>query len=101
MTETRNSTLALRRAAPDETDVVRRIADLDDAPTLDGDVLLALIDGEPVAALSLSTGRTVADPFVPTAEALALLRLRASHVSSRGRARRRRWVRLPLRLRLA
>ena len=100
MTETRTSTLALRRAGPDETDVVRRIADLDDAPTLDGDVLLALIDGEPVAALSLSDGRSVADPFVPTTDALALLRLRASHLSSWGRARRR-WVRLPLRPRLA
>jgi hypothetical protein len=100
MIETRNSTVALRRARDDEADVVRRIADLDDAPTLQGDVLLALVDGEPVAALGLQDGRIVADPFEPTADAVALLRLRASHLSSRGRAKRR-WTRLPLRPRLA
>jgi hypothetical protein len=93
MTETHDATLALRTARADEGELVRRIADLDDAPPLEGDVLLALIDGEPVAALSLRDARLVADPFVPTAEAVALLRLRASHLSSRGRARRR-WLRV-------
>jgi hypothetical protein len=99
MIETRNSTVALRRARDDEADLVRRIADLDDAPTLQGDVLLALLDGEPVAALGLEDERIVANPFVPTVEAVALLRLRASHLSSRGR-RKRRWARV-LRPRLA
>lgn len=99
MIETRNSTLVLRNAGPDDADLVRRLADLDDAPTLEGDVLLALVDGEPVAALSLSDGRSVADPFVPTADAVAMLRLRASHLSSRQKTKRR-WVRV-LRPRLA
>lgn len=96
MTETRNSTLALRPAHRDEADLVRRLADLDDAPALEGDILLALVDGKPVAAMSLHDGRAVADPFVCTTEALALLRLRASHLSSR--PARRRLIGIPSRV---
>jgi hypothetical protein len=99
MMETRNSTLALRLARDDEADLVRRLAELDDAPTPDGDVLLAILDGEAVAALSLGDGRVVANPFVPTADAVVMLRLQASHLASRSRARRR-LLRIP-RLRLA
>lgn len=68
----------LRRAAPDEAGVVRRLAALDDARELAGPVLLALLDDEAVAALSLRDGRVVANPFVATADAVALLRLRAA-----------------------
>ena len=82
--------LALRLAGADDGDVVRDLAALDDAPALEGHVLLALIDGETVAALSLQDGRVVANPFERTDAAVALLRLRAQHLSGR-RARRRRW----------
>jgi hypothetical protein len=71
---TNRSIIALRPAAPDEDSVLRRLADLDSAAPLRGPVLLALTDGEPVAALSLSDGRAVADPFRPTAELITLLR---------------------------
>jgi hypothetical protein len=81
--------LALRLAGADEGHVVRDLAALDDAPALEGQVLLALMDGEAVAALSLHDGRVVANPFVRTDAAVALLRLRAEHVS--GRRARRRW----------
>jgi hypothetical protein len=81
--------VALRLAGADEGHVVQELAALDDAPALEGQVLLALIDGDPVAALSLRDGRVVADPFVHTDAATALLRLRAEHVS--GRRPRRRW----------
>jgi hypothetical protein len=87
MTTATDSTLALRVAQPDETRVLRRLADLDDSPPLDGEVLLALVDGEAVAALSLSDGRVVANPFLPTADTVTLLALRASQLS-RSRARR-------------
>jgi hypothetical protein len=53
MTPQQKPILALRVAHDDEGDVVRRIADLDNARTLNGEVLLALVDGEPVAARSL------------------------------------------------
>jgi hypothetical protein len=90
--------IVLRAASQDDGAVVRRLADLDDAPALEGPVLLALIDGEPAAALSLLDGRVVANPFVLTQDAVALLRLRRTHLS--GARRRRRW-RTILRPRLA
>ena len=70
-----HNTLALRVAHVDEAPVVRRLAALDDARPLDGDVLLALVDGEAVAALSLDDGRVVANPFLPTADTVRLLSL--------------------------
>jgi hypothetical protein len=88
MTPQQKPVLALRVAQDDEGDVVRRLADLDDARTLDGDVLLALVDGEPVAARSLRDGRVVANPFVRTADAVALLDFRASQLNPSYRRRR-------------
>jgi hypothetical protein len=90
--------LALRMAGTDEAALVRRLADLDGAPALEGPALLAVIDGEPVAAISMADSRVVADPFVPTQEAVALLRLRAKHLLGPGT--RRRW-RFGLRPRIA
>jgi hypothetical protein len=84
--------VGLRVAGADDADVVRQLAALDDAPVLDGRVLLALIDGEAVAALSLRDGRVVANPFVRTREAVALLRLRAGHLSGASKRRRVRAV---------
>jgi len=75
------------------------IAALDEAPELEGPVLLAIVGGETVAALAVDDGRVVADPFVPTAHAVSLLRLRADHLSHVSPRRRRR-LRVP-RLRLA
>jgi hypothetical protein len=82
MTPPQKPILALRVAHDDEADVVRRIADLDDARTLSGEILLALLDGEPVAARSLSDGRVVANPFVRTADVVALLDIRASQLTA-------------------
>jgi hypothetical protein len=90
--------VVLRLAGSDDTHLVERLAALDAASPLGGRVLLALIDDEAVAALSLVDGRVVANPFVATSEAVALLRLRAEHLSG---ARARRRLRTILRLRLA
>jgi hypothetical protein len=89
----------IRHARADDAEIVRRIAALDEAPPLDDPMLLASVDGRPVAALSLNDLRAVADPFEATAEAVALLRARAEQLTQAGRWRRLRW-RLP-RLRLA
>jgi hypothetical protein len=94
----RTATIALRLAEDDEAGLVRRLAELDDAPDLHGPVLLALIDGEAAAALSLDDRRVVANPFVLTEDAVGLLRLRANHLL--GKARRR-WSRPTLRPRFA
>ena len=45
--------------------------------------MLAVVDGEAVAAMSLSDLRIVANPFVRTQHAVKLLRLRAAHLSDR------------------
>ena len=82
-------TVALRLAGSDEALVVRRLAALDDAPALQGPVLLALVDGEAVAALSLLDRRVVANPFLFTRELVDLLRLRADHISGPGPEPRR------------
>jgi hypothetical protein len=90
--------VALRLADAAEDHIVRDLAALDSARDLEGPVLLALIDGQPVAGLSLLDARVVANPFVRTDAAVALLRRRAEHVS--GRHERRRWPSI-LRPRLA
>jgi hypothetical protein len=90
--------IELRLARADESEVLHRLAQLDDAADMDGEALLALIDGEVIAALSLSDRRVVADPFVRTAHAVTLLRIQADHLF--GRRERRRLRGIP-RLRLA
>ena len=87
--------VSLRIAGVDDEQVVRDLAALDDAPAPEREVLLALIDGEAVAALSLRDGHVVANPFVHTEAAVALLRLRADHLSSRRPPRRRRFILRP------
>lgn len=87
--------VVLRLAGSDDTQLVERLAALDDAPALEGRVLLALSDDEAVAALSLLDGRVIANPFVATSEAVELLRLRAEHLSGRRPRRRLRTILWP------
>jgi len=82
------STIELRLARVDEDNAVRRLAQLDDAPELEGPAMLAVVDGEAVAAMSLSDLRIVSNPFVRTQHAVKLLRLRAAHLSGRRERRR-------------
>jgi hypothetical protein len=88
----------VRFAHPDEARALRRLAQLDDAPELVGEILVATIDGDVVAALSLDDGRVIANPFVFTSSAVELLRHSATAL--RGHPRRRSW-RSALHLRLA
>jgi hypothetical protein len=94
MTRTYEPRLELRLAASTDTATVARLSALDEQRELDGAVLLALLDDTAVAALSLHDGRAVADPFVLTQEIVALLRLRAEHLSAATAARPRRLRRL-------
>jgi hypothetical protein len=73
--------IALLVAHPEDDHDVSRLAQLDDAPVPVGPVVLAIVDGEAVAALSLSDGRVVANPFIATEKAVTLLRLRATQLS--------------------
>lgn len=93
-----SQSVVLVQVRSEDNDAVRRLAELDDAPALEGSALLALVDGQPVAALSLEDGRVVADPFRFTTGPVSLLRLRADQLSS---ARTGRRLGAMLRLRLA
>jgi hypothetical protein len=81
-TMTSAPTIAIRPAVLDEAADVRRLAYLDSQRPLRGDVLLALQDGVPVAAVSLADGRVAADPFRRTADIVELLELRANALIS-------------------
>jgi hypothetical protein len=66
--------IALLPATERDHDELRRLAALDSAEPLQGDVLLGRVNGELRAALSVGDGRVVADPFCRTAQIVALLR---------------------------
>ncbi len=72
--------LAIRPATADDSAVVARLAALDSAAAPTGALLLGVVDGLPLAALSVDTGAVVADPFSPTADLVALLRQRAKRL---------------------
>ena len=80
-----------------------RLAALDSASPPTGSMLVAEADSRMLAALPLGAGRPIADPFEPTAEAVALLELRARQLAEhrderRGPARRlRALLRVPSR----
>jgi hypothetical protein len=86
--------VALRPVREDDHGAVARLAALDSRPAPTGEVLLALVDDRPVAALSLEDGSVVADPFAPAAGAVELLQVRAERLRAPRMlaARRRRWV---------
>ena len=74
------SQMSLMTTSATEDARLRDLAQLDSARPLDGEALVAEVDGAPVAALELQTGRTVADPFRPTAVVVDLLRMRAAQL---------------------
>jgi hypothetical protein len=84
--------LTLRLAEAADGGDVHRLEALDDTTPLAGRILLAVRDGEAVAALSLTDGHVAANPFVPTQDAVALLHLRAEHLAAPAH-RARRWGR--------
>ena len=83
-----NSSLILRPATSADAADLERLAALDSARPLAGDVMLAHADGEVRAAVSLESGRSVADPFYPSLQLVPLLRAAAGDSP-----RRRTWRR--------
>jgi hypothetical protein len=60
-----------------------RLADLDSAAALGGDLVIgAEMDGRLLAAISVADGTVVADPFTRSAAAVELLRLRARQLGA-------------------
>jgi hypothetical protein len=78
----------IRRATAADRVALERLAALDSASAPVGDVLMAEVGGEVVAAIVLAGGATIADPFRPTAELVELLGLRAAGLGAATTRRR-------------
>jgi hypothetical protein len=72
----------IRLAGDDDAETLRRLAEVDSQNPLSGRVLVAVDGNAVLAALSIDENRVIADPFRRTAPALALLRMRASALTS-------------------
>ena len=88
-TQALRDVVVIRPAHDADIAALHDLAELDSAAPLEGTVLVAVVDGAAWAALSLDDGRVIADPFIPTAGAVELLRLRAAQMrAAAGGARR-------------
>ena len=74
--------ITIRQASSTDAFALRRLAALDDAAALRGEILLAEQGGDLRAALSLENGRAIANPFAPTAELVEMLRMRSRLVET-------------------
>ena len=83
MTHVISPTISIRAATTGDGPALARLAALDSAPVPFGPVLLAEVDGEPRAALSVRENRVIGDPFVRTAELVELLRVHARATAAR------------------
>lgn len=95
-----NENIRIHRQGPGDGDreALVRLAERDSAAPPTGPVLVAEVDGEPMAAVPLDGGPAIADPFHRTAELVALLELRARQMRTPrsrlvGSPRRRRLLR--------
>ena len=86
--------LTIRRATASDEFAVHRLSALDSAFPPTGDVLLAEMDGELWAALSIDTGDAVADPFRRSGELVELLRFQAERLGAEEPARARAFARV-------
>ena len=88
--------LTIRHAFPDDSLALMRLAALDSAEVPPQPMLVAELDGELRAALSLRDRSVIADPFHRTAALVNLLRARAEQLSAAdARVREPRRVRSP------
>ena len=89
------SAITLRGYSADAR-ALHRLAALDSADPLTGEILAVEQDGEVRAAIALGSRRVIADPFHPTVELVELLETRAAQIHS-GQATPRARVRSRLR----
>ena len=73
--------VTIRRARAEDSALLAALAALDSASPLGGEAIVAEVGGAPVAAAELRSGRTIADPFIRSAEIVGLLRLRVDQLA--------------------
>jgi hypothetical protein len=71
--------IAIRPAGPSDAERLRWLAQRDSAGVPAGRLLVAEVGGAIQAAVAVDSGEAIADPFRPTAELVALLRMRAAY----------------------
>lgn len=91
--------VTLRYSTPADQAPLARLAELDSSTPPAQPALLAEVDGQLRAALALTSGAVVADPFHPTADLVNLLRARARQLNATPRVPRLRRLRSSSRLR--
>lgn len=74
--------VTIRHAFPDDALALLRLAALDSSESLSRPLLLAEVEGELRAALSLRDGGVIADPFRRTEALIDLLRARAAQLTA-------------------
>jgi hypothetical protein len=79
------ATLTLRLGSAADENHLIRLAALDSARVPAQPVLLAEVDGRLLAALGISDGTVVANPFHRTADLVDLLRIRAGQLAATAR----------------
>jgi hypothetical protein len=87
-TEIHTDGISIRHLGDEDLAAVERLAQLDSRHQPEGALLGVEIDGRLVAAISLATGESIADPFSRTGELRALLELRAAQLRRRENGRR-------------
>ena len=65
--------ITIRQSSDSDASDLRRLAELDSARPLSGPALIAEHGGHAVAAVSLDERRSIADPFLPTANVVEML----------------------------
>ena len=76
--------VTIRLARRADEPALRRLAELDSRRVPDGEVLVAALGDELVAARSLDGAGAIADPFLPSSGLLALLDVRAEQLRQAG-----------------
>lgn len=89
--------VTVRFAVADDARELTRLAELDSASRPADPLLIGERAGQPIAALSLADGAIVANPFVASADVVALLRLRALQLRGEPRRGARRLLMIPAR----
>ena len=84
MTNVISPIISIRAATTGDGPALARLAALDSAPVPFGPVLLAEVDGQPRAALSIRDDRVIGDPFTRTVDLVELLRVHARATAARG-----------------
>ena len=88
-TSTDTDGISIRRLGGGDRADLERLAQLDSRAAPEGALLGLAVEGRLVAAISVATGESIADPFSRTRELRALLELRADQLRRRENDQRR------------